>query len=427
MVATGTFDQIFVGCLVFAVFTAFVREWLRPDIVAMGALTLCLLVGILDDDSLPNVFGRSAPIVVACMFILSAALDRTGVIETLGLWFGRLAKDGERRVLVILFIVVAPLSAFVNNTPVVVVFLPILLQICRRRGLSASRYLIPLSYISIAGGTCTLIGTSTNLLAADIAQQDSTMEAFSLFETTPLGIIFVLVTAGYLLTFGRKLLPERLSLSTLFDSSETREFLSQGTLSKDSVLIGKTLEETPIPKRSVRILEIQRKGERLTTPLNEVVFEEGDLLIFKSQVKSMLEISEEGLGIDLGLERVTTESAVLMEGIIGPDSSFVGKSLKDLNFRQRFGVVVAAVHRRGVNLKERFQEVPLAFGDTLLVQGAPQKMHQLFSLRDFINLSEPKDESIRRSKAPFALGAIAGFMIFGALSNPLGIPILAFA
>lgn len=427
-------QQIFVGALVLVVFTAFVREWLRPDLVAMGALIACLLTGILTKADLASVFGREAPIVIACMFILSAALERTGLIEAMGVWFGNLAGKSEWRIILVLALIVAPLSAFINNTPVVVVFLPIVLRHCRRLDLKASRFLIPLSYISIVGGTCTLIGTSTNLLAADIAQQAKgadgslIMEPFTMFEMSKLGVIFVAITLVYILTIGRKLLPDRVTLSTLFESSQTREFLTQGAIGEDSKMIGRIVTETPLAKmRGVRIIEIRRAGERQTAPLNELTLEEGDRIVFKSRTANMVEISDENLGIDLGLGKLTTESAVLMEGIIGPASGLVGKTLKELNFRQKFGVIILAVHRRGVNLRERFEAVRLAFGDTLLVQGPAEKMNQLFAEKDFINLSEPRHQPLRRGKAPFALGAIVLFMVCGAFARQLGIPIVAFA
>ncbi len=420
-------QQCFVATLVVLVFLAFLREWIRPDYVAMGALTLCLLTGVLDDSSLANVFGRSAPIVVACMFILSASLERTGLIEAMGNWFGRIAGKGEIRILMVLALIVAPLSAFVNNTPVVVVFMPILLQLCRRLDLKASRFLIPLSYISIAGGTCTLIGTSTNLLAADIASTEG-LEPFTMFETAKLGVVFVAITSLYLVTIGRRLLPDRVTLSTLFESAQTREFLTQARITPDSKLIGKIVTETPLSKiRNIRIIEVRRGDRRVETPLNKLEVEEGDIVVFKSRVASMVEISEEQLGLVFGLEEISTESAVLMEGIIGPDSELVGHSLRELNFRQRFGVIILAVHRRGMNLRERFEKVNLEFGDTLLVQGPAGKMAQLFDQKDFVNLSEPKHASLRRTKAPFALAAILGFMVFGAFARQLDTPIIAFA
>ncbi len=424
-------QQLFVSLLVLAVFVSFVREWLRPDLVAMGALVLCMLAGILSEDALADVFGRPAPIIIACMFILSAALERTGVIEAMGSQLGKFASGSEWRILAMLVLVVAPLSAFVNNTPVVVVFMPIILQICRQHEMEASRFLIPLSYLSIAGGTCTLIGTSTNLLASDIAKKAG-LSPFGMFEVAKLGILFVGITALYMFTVGRRLIPKRETLSTMFDSSQTREFLTQGVVGKESRLTGKLVTETPLATRGgVRVIQVIRQGKRLRTPLNRLRFQEGDLVIFKSPVSEMSD-----LGLDLGLDRITTKSAVLMEGIIGPDSTLVGKTLKQLNFRQRFGVLAVAVHRQGVNLRQKFEDVPLAFGDTLLVQGTVEEMNRLFAQKDFVNLSAPSHRALRRGKAPIAIAAIVLFMVFGTWAagsaasgsdGGMNIPIVAFA
>jgi di/tricarboxylate transporter len=414
-----TWQQIFLGVTILVVFIAFVREWFPTDLVAMAALTLFLVVGILTPGDLKHVFGSPAPIVVACMFILSAALERTGTIEALGHWFGKLAGDSEFRILVVLMLVVAPLSAFVNNTPVVVVFMPIVLSLCRKHGLKASRLLIPLSYAAIVGGTCTIVGTSTNVLASGEAANYGI--EFGMFEVASLGLIFVGITILYMTTIGRRLLKDRVTLSTLFESEEGKEFLTQATVPAKSPLVGKRLAETPLGSaREVRIIEVTRDRLPLRTPLNEIAFEAGDQLLFKSRLSGLMTVSEtKGLNLanqeDLGLESVRTESAILMEGIIGPQSTLVGKSLKKLDFRQRYGVIILAVHRRGVNLREQFENVELAFGDTLLVEGPPEKMNRLFGEKDFINLSKPRHSPYRRSKAPIAMVSLILFMVLAAL------------
>ncbi|MEZ5328844.1 MAG: SLC13 family permease [Verrucomicrobiales bacterium] len=411
-------QQIFLGLTVLVVFASFIREWLAPDLTALTALVVLLLAGILEGDDLKYIFGSSAPIIVACMFILSAALERTGTIEALGHWFEGFAGKSEFRILIVLMVVVAPLSAFVNNTPVVVVFMPIVLSLCRKHNLTASRFLIPLSYAAIVGGTCTIVGTSTNVLATGVAAKSGVH--FTMFEVAQLGLPFVAITVVYMATIGRRLLPDRVTLSTLFESEVGKEFLTQAIVSDDSPLAGKRLADTPLAKmREVRIIEVMREGETVRTPLNQIVFESGDQLLFKSRVSGLVDLNETK-GIDfapqaeLGLENVRTDSAILMEGIIGPQSTLVGQTLKRLNFRQRFGVIILALHRRGVNLREQFQDVPLAFGDTLLVEGPPEQMNRLFGEKDFVNLSKPSQRSLRRSKAPIAIGALVLFVIFAA-------------
>ena len=424
-------EQIFLAILTIVVFAAFVKEWLSAELVAVGALLACVFGGVLsvDPGSANNalmVFAHPAPITVACMFIMSAALERTAVIESLGSWFERVAGGSPTRMLVIMLLLVAALSGFVNNTPVVVVFMPIVLAICRKKDYTASKFLIPLSYAAIAGGTTTIIGTSTNLVASGIASKS--MEPFSMFEITKLGLIFVVVTFVYLMTIGRKLLPSRVTLASIIDNSTNREFITHAFVKEGSGLSGVLFPDSVLAKqKKIRVLEVVRKGVRLTDPLPEVRFEEGDEIVFKGNLEAVMGMSNtEGMDVrgqtQLGLEDVRTESAVLMEGIVGPESSLAGKNLKQLNFRQKFGVLILAVHRRGRNLRERFEDEQLTFGDTLLVQGPAEKMRQLFEQKDFINLSEPKQHVMRRSKGPIVIGALCLFVLMGALGGHFGIP-----
>lgn len=433
--------QILTGAVLVVVFLAFVKEWAPPDLVAMGGFILLILAQVVDVNPALAVFGSSAPVTVASMFIVSAALERTGLIEALGNKFEGAAGASEVRVLIVLLVSVAGLSAFVNNTPVVVVFLPIVLRHCRKFDLKASRFLIPLSYAAIVGGTCTIIGTSTNLIASGIAV-DQGMIPFGMFEVAKLGLVFVALTLLYLLLGGRKLLPDRVTLSTLFESEEGREFLTQAFVNESSPLVGVAFTESPLAKmRELRIIEVMRDRQPLRTPLNEVVFQANDHLMFKTRAGGVMEINDtDGLDLtpntaassdaktnsDLGLGNLKTESAVLMEGIVGPDSRLVGKSLKELNFRQRFGVLILAVHRSGENLRERFENVKLEFGDTLLVEGPVGRMKALFAEKDFVNLSKPRERPLRRQKAPIVLGALLLFMVGGAVWAEY-IPILAMA
>ncbi|MFT4546837.1 MAG: di/tricarboxylate transporter [Verrucomicrobiales bacterium] len=417
-------DQIFVAALVVVVFIAFVKEWVGPDLVAMSAFVLVMLMGIVDvDTAMTQVFTNSAPIVIACMFILSASLERTGLIEAMGNWFEKIAGREERRILIVMMIVVAPLSAFINNTPVVVVFLPIVLGLARKYDLVASRFLIPLSYAAIVGGTCTIVGTSTNLIAAGIFEESLEQAApFGMFEPAKLGLIFAVITFFYILIFSRKLLPDRVTLSTLFEAEAGKEFLTQALVSKDSPMVGKRVTDTKLAKlRELRVIEVSRKGERVRVPLNEIVLRAGDQLLIKSRIEGVMDVEDtEGIEIGQGLDSLRTDSAILMEGIVGPGSTLAGKSLKELNFRQRFSVIILAVHRRGVNLRERFEDVKLEFGDTILVEGAAERMKELFAEKDFVNLSKPKQRPLRRNKAPIAALALIAFLIVGSLKNGAG-------
>lgn len=430
-------QQIFLVVLIAVVFVAFVREWLPVELVAITAFFTCIVAGILPleiDRSLPaeererqsqflafSVFAHPAPLIVACMFVLSAALERTGVVEALGNWFEQVAATGPIRMLLVLMALVAFLSAFVNNTPVVVVFMPIILGICRRKEWKASRYLIPLSYAAIVGGTVTIVGTSTNVIAAGTWQEHFPDQPFSMFEFALLGLVFTAVTIVYMVTLGRRFLPDRVTLAALIDSESSREFITHGFIREGSPLIGTAYKSSTFAKsRSVRLLEVIRDRKPIAMPMEEVVFAEGDEVIFKGHAHGLADLGAKGEiqvrgKADLGVADLRTESAVLMEGIIGPESSLEGKSLRELNFQQRHGVIILAVHRRGHSLQDRFEEETLTFGDTLLVQGPAEKMNQLFQLKDFINLSRPRGRMLRQGKAPLAVLAVVAFMVVGAL------------
>lgn len=426
-------DQIFVLCLVLATVALFVWEKISPDLVAMGALFLLLVVPfngrpiLLPGDKgerlaiLGSIFGNNAILTVSFMFIVGAAVERTGLVEVFGRWFGRLAGDSETRIMIALGVLTVTASAFLNNTTVVVVFLPMVLGLCRTVNLAPSRFLIPLSYFAIAGGMVTIIGTSTNLISNGILKQKG-IEPFNMFEITPIGLSLSLGTLIFLIVWGKKLLPNRPSLATLVDVDDSREFLTAAIVSENSPLVGKTILETGLSKRrDIRVIEIRRGGNRVETPLKDVRFEPGDRIILKSHITGVMEINDlPGLDVatksELGLSYVHTEKAVVMEGMIGPKSSFVGQSLRELNFRQQYGLIVLAVHRHGENLRDNFEKVHLEMGDTLLIEGSESRMKQLFAERAFLNLSQPKQQvTYRRGRQWVALLALLGVVVLGSL------------
>lgn len=434
-------DQLFVCILALVTIGMFMWEKIPPDVVAMGALFLLLVVPFngrpilfpADKASqtaiLGSIFGNNAILTVTFMFIVGAAVERTGLVETFGHWFERIAGGGGRRTLLALGVLAISVSAFLNNTTVVVVFVPMVLGLCRRAGLAPSGYLIPLSYFAIAGGLCTMIGTSTNLVVNGIVQQKG-LESFSMFEITPLGVTLAVSVLIFMMLFASRLLPARPSLAALIDNEGGNEFLIAAIVGHDSPLVGRGLSDSPLAgMKRLRLIEVRRSGNRVEDPINSLIFEAGDRVILKchlsgSDAKAGIEAAEASMKADLGLTYVHLERAVLMEGMVAPHSHLVGRNLVELNFRQQYGIVVAALHREGRNLRERFERIRLEVGDTLLLEGSKERMNELFDSRDFINLSEVrprrKDEpatAYRAGRSWVALAALLLVIVLGTFES----------
>lgn len=435
-------DQIFVCLLVLVTVAMFVWEKFPPDVVAMTSLFLLLVVpfdghpvlmpeGKLAQTSvLGGIFGNNAILTVSFMFIVGAAVERTGLVEAFGHRFERVAGGGGRRTLLALGVLAIAASAFLNNTTVVVVFMPMVLGLCRRQRLMPSRYLMPLSYFGIAGGMCTMIGTSTNLVANGIVQQKG-LDGFSMFEITPLGLVLGAGVLGFLLLFGDRLLPERPSLAMLIDSAGANDFLLAAIVGSDSALVSRRLAESPLATmKNLRLIEVRRSGNRVETPIDELVFEAGDRVILKCHLsggngKPDVPALEKAMKEDLGLSFVHTEKAMLMEGMIGPHSSLVGHSLVDLNFRQQHGVLIVALHREGENQRENFHHLKLEIGDTLLLEGSKERLTDLFAGDDLINLSHATPaatapegaDAYRSDRSWVALLALVLVVVLGAIDR----------
>lgn len=407
-----TWEMLFVFGLLAASFAMMVWEKLSLDVVAMLAFSALIVTGILTPGEAFQVFSNDAVITVACMFVLSAALERTGVIEGIGRHLNQLVGKSDWAVLLLVLPIVAATSAFINNTPVVVVFMPIMITLAASRGIKPSKLLIPLSFASIFGGTCTLIGTSTNVLVSSTAMQMGE-EPLGMFELAKVGLILTAVGIVYLLTIGRKLLPDRETLASILQTTESKQYLTEAVIVADSPLIGKKFTDTPLANQAkVRVMEVIRFGEAVPMPLNEIILAQGDRLRMTTELSSVIDLkSMKGVEIipkvDLGIELVGTQKAVVAECVIGPHSSLIGSSIRDANFRKRYRVMVMAVHRQGISLRENFTDVKLQYGDTLLVEGPEANVKELAEGHDFLLLLDVPHEPKRHQQQWFAVGAIA--------------------
>ncbi len=397
--------------LVAFVFFGFVREKMPPDIVALCAVGVLLVTGILSTADVLSVFSNPAPFTIAAMFVLSAALERTGVIDGLGRLVSRAGGHSPLLSVVLLLCSVMFLSAFINNTPVVVILTPVVIGLAHAIGVLPSKLLIPLSFASIFGGSTTLIGTSTNLLVDGVAQEQG-LEPFGMFEITAAGLVMGAVGIAYLLTAGRWLLPDRELLADVLPRSEDRHFMADILIPLDSPLVGKRLKGAGFTEeRGLRVVDLIRRDQSIGQAMAEAVLQPGDRLIVRSKVGDMLGLREAG-DVAFGhqdvhaIEPIGARETVVMEGVVGPQSRFLGRRVADLNLRRLYGAYILAIHRRGEGLPGSFDNVRLRMGDTLLLEGSADSMKRLFDYKELVNLTHPTGRPLRRDKAPIAIVAV---------------------
>lgn len=393
---------------------AFVAEWLPVDLTALCVAIVLILLGLVTPEEGIAGFSNSATVTVMAMFVLSAGITRTGVIQVIRdrllVWGG---KNPHQQVFV-LGALVGPISAFINNTAVVAIFLPIVEDWCKKQKISPSKLLIPLSYATVLAGMITVVGTSTNILASGISAKLGYGE-FSLFQFTALGLVTFLAGLIYLTIFAPKLLPNSKSSTGEFleDDYGSKVYLSEVIITPRSNLIGQTLSQSGLQRKfNFDVLELIRNKVHLYQPLADKVLNAGDILIVHSSREELLKIKDErGLEIfaDVKFQKgdiestITTGEEKLAEVLILSNSRLIGTTLKDLKFRQRYNATVLAIRRGSELLQGRLGKIPLKFGDLLLVQGPKQSFIGLQTTRELLVLEEKEIESLRQDKGIMAL------------------------
>ncbi|WP_370030457.1 SLC13 family permease [Oceanicella sp. SM1341] len=409
--------------VVVGMFALFVSERYPTEVVAIGGAAVLLASGVLSTGDALGVFSNAAPWTIAAMFILSGALVRTGALSYFTGVISAQAGRNATGVIAIfaLFILVA--SAFMNNTPVVVMMIPVTVRLAGTLGLAPSKLLIPLSYTTILGGMCTLIGTSTNLLVDGIVRSQG-LEGFSLFSITPLAVILAVAGVAYMTVAAPRLLPDRGTVGGFLSEKKSLKFFTEVAIPEESPIAGRKVFEVDIFQRDgMRVIDVLRGDESLRRQFPDVVLAEGDRVVLRTGVDELLGLKNSRAVHTV--DKLSSRKTVTVEALISPGCRLVGRALGRLRLRRRYGVYPLAVHRRNQNIGgigRQLDDVVVRVGDTLLLEGAPEDIQRLAQDVDLVDIAQPTERPYRRGHAPIVLAVLGAVVVLSAFEV---IPIFA--
>lgn len=400
---------IILVCLVLLVSTT-----LSVDLVLFGGLAILYVSGIIPAESALSGFANEGMLTVAALYVVAAGLKETGAIQFIVqrvMGNARTVKSAQLRIMTPVMV----MSAFLNNTPIVASFIPALERWSKKAGIPISKILIPLSYAAILGGTCTLIGTSTNLIINGLLIEEATIRSLGIFEPALIGIPCAIAGFFYLMIFGDKLLPERGSSMESFENS--REYTIEMIIAKGSSLAGQTIEEAGLRQLpGVYLVEIQREERTIPAVGPYEILTEGDRLIFTGIVDSIVDLQKVP-GLKPATDQVFKLDAPrserqLIEAVVSRSNPIIGRTIKERKFRDRYDAVVLAVARSGDRVKEKIGDIVLKSGDVLLLESLPNFVAKYRNSNDFYLVSSIEDSSPVSTKK----AGIAGAILLGMVS-----------
>jgi di/tricarboxylate transporter len=397
-----------------------VTERLRADLVAMLILAVLVALGILQPKEALSGFSNPATVTVACMFLLSAGLKASGVVQYLGDRLLQHGPSGQTSLLSLMAVAIAPISAFINNTAAVSIFLPVVLRASQGRGISPSRFMMPLSFFAMLGGTCTLIGTSTNILVSSIAEQHG-LEPFGMFELSSIGLVLTVVCGGYLLLIGRRFVPERVKPESLTEGFHLNRYLGEVIVLEGSPLIGQSIVEAGLGERfDLEVLGHVRNSVMRSVPDTHGPLAEDDILLVKAAAPALVQLRDRaGIAVRKGRSPgdadLRSNESVLVEAVVAPNSELDGRTLKGVDFRNRFGATALAIRRHGEDILEKVGHVRLQVGDELLVLAPRRNLSRLRRDRTFLVLQELEVPVIKPLAAVTAVAIVAAVVVVAAL------------
>jgi di/tricarboxylate transporter len=455
-------DSVLLLVILGGAIALYVTQVVRIEVTSLGVIVALALTGILEPADALSGFSSPATLTVGSMLVLSAGLQRAGVVDYVGrLLSSRAGSGGVRRVLLMLAVPTVLFSAFINNTPVVALMIPVALTLARRSSVAPSKLLLPLSYFSILAGTCTLFGTSTNILV-DQLHRASGGSGIGVFEFAPLGLIYLAVGSAYIFLAAPRLLPERKGLGDLLAVQAPGHFVTEVVLKAGSRYVGKELRQAFPESREVSVLQVVRGEEPHLRPAPDFRLEEADVLFVESSARSITHVFadpdlERGTAVadeervplhtllageglerptdilemrpgepEAGPERVGQVDLRMAEAVITPNSRFIGRRVRRLGLSRKYGVQVLALRRLGRQHQYQLRDFRLNAGDVLLVQGEPAALRLLNEEGDLLLVEGVESTLTFPQKAPVAIGILAGVILIATLGiAPLAVLALA--
>ncbi len=397
-----------------------VKEKLRVDLAAIFVSIALVATRVLTPEQGLSGFSNSATVTVAAMFVLSAGLSRTGALNAATAILVKIARWAPWLAVLVTMLAAGAASAFINNTAVVAVLLPVALEMGRAAGISPSRLLMPLSFASMFGGVCTLIGTSTNILVSSIAEKHG-LPAFAMFEPSPLGLIMAGAGMAYMFLIGIRLIEERRGTADLTEFFDMGRYLTDVVLGPEAKSVGKVAAHSPLVKDlDVEILAVFRNGQRLAEPPEQIVLQAGDVVRLNCDT-ARLEKLQHRLGVSLIShlgwrdQDLEGEDLELLEAVVAPNSPLIGETLKSLRFKDAYGAKVLAIRHHGQVAQTKLDSVPLHPGDTLLLSVPHTHLEEIARNPAFVLVTRKVMPKYRGRKALLAVAIIAGVVAVSAL------------
>ncbi|MBP8248978.1 MAG: SLC13 family permease, partial [Chitinophagales bacterium] len=394
-------------------FTLFMFIWekIAIDITSLIAMALLMLTGVLTTKEGIAGFSNDATVTILFLFLLSAGLEKTGAVNLVGKAMIKYIGKNQKMAFVAVILVCGLISAFLNNTAVVIIFMPIVFKIAKFTNQSPSKLLMPLSFAAIMGGTLTLIGTSTNLVVNGVVVEHG-YEPFGMFEVTPTGLILFITFFLYMYFIGIKLIPARRSAESLTEDYDLKDFLTEIIIQPGSPFLGKRIFDTPlVTELSLEVVEISDAKGTLWLPDDYELLEENDSVMVRGSASDIMQLKQmQGVTFkqtfDVDDIDLKSNETALIEVVIGPNSSLARSTFKEIDFRELYEAIPLAVRRQGEIIEGRLDEIELRFGDDLLLEIKKDSFDQLKRGGDFVFTQEIEKEVIDKKKVWITSGIL---------------------